>query len=127
MGVAGEVLSQGSPSKERENITVDENARSDLATCLNRLVAEAAERLAKAVEKARPSDLAEFYSKLFPEKPSPTPPIASVLAQHVRSELEPEEIVDLWNVVFPEDRHVWYNEETNAIPRSTEDVTPAAR
>ena len=26
--------------------------------------------------------------------------------------IEAEEIVDLWNVVFPEDHNVWYNEET---------------
>ena len=29
--------------------------------------------------------------------------------------LEAEEIVGLWNVVFPEDRNVWYDDETKAI------------
>jgi hypothetical protein len=76
---------------------------------------EAAERLAEGVEQAKPSHLAEFYSELFPEKPAPTAPVASDIAKHIRSGLEPEELVDLWNVVFPEDRHVWYNEETNSI------------
>jgi hypothetical protein len=76
---------------------------------------EAAEKLAKCVENARPSDLVEFYDELFPETPSPTHPVASELAEHVRSELEPEEIVDLWNVVFPDDHDVWYNEETKEI------------
>jgi hypothetical protein len=76
---------------------------------------EAAEKLAKCVEKAKPSDLVEIYLELFPKEPAPTNPVASDLAKHVRSELEPEEIVDLWNVVFPDDYHVWYNEETNEI------------
>ncbi len=76
---------------------------------------EAAERLAEGVEKANPSDLAEFYSELFPEELSPTPPVASDIAKHIRSGLEPEELVDLWNVVFPEDRHVSYDQEANMI------------
>jgi len=76
---------------------------------------EAAEKLAQCVEKAKPSDLVEIYLELFPKGPAPTNPVASDLAKHVRSELEPEEIVDLWNVVFPDDYHVWYNEETDEI------------
>jgi hypothetical protein len=76
---------------------------------------EAAEKLAEGVEKAKPSNLAEIYAELFPEKPSSTPPVASDIAKHIRNGLEAEEIVDLWNVVFPEDRHVWYDEEAKAI------------
>jgi hypothetical protein len=83
---------------------------------------EAAEKLAKGVEKAKPSDLAEIYSELFPEKPSTRPPVASDIANHVRSGLEAEEIVDLWNVVFPADRNVWYNEEDKAIHYNEEVV-----
>jgi hypothetical protein len=77
--------------------------------------AEAAERLAASVEKAKPSALAEIYSELFPERPPAPSPVASEIARHIRSGLEAEEIVDLWNVVFPADRHVWYDEETEAI------------
>ncbi len=77
--------------------------------------AEATERLAKVVEMARPTDLAEFYAELFPEKPPAAPPSAADLARHIRGGLEPEEIVDLWNVVFPADRNVWYNEEDDMI------------
>jgi hypothetical protein len=64
--------------------------------------AEAAERLAVGVERAKPSDLPEIYAELFP-------------ARHIRGGLAAEEMVDLWNVVFPEDRNVWYDEETRAI------------
>jgi len=76
---------------------------------------EAAEKLAKGVEKAKPGDLGEIYSELFPENPAPSHLVASEIAEHVRRGLEAEEIVDLWNVVFPEDRYVWYDEEAKAI------------
>jgi hypothetical protein len=84
--------------------------------------AEAAEKLAKGVETAKASHLPEIYSELFPERPSPTRVVASDLAEHIRSGLEPEEIVDLWNVVFPEDRHVWYDEEAKEIRYNEEMV-----
>ncbi len=77
--------------------------------------AEAAEKLARRVERAKPSDLPEIYSELFPEVSSPALPVASEIAKHIRSGLEAEEIVDLWNVVFPEDHNVWYDEEAKAI------------
>jgi len=77
--------------------------------------AEAAEKLVKGVEQAKPTNLAEIYSELFPEKPPPVSLEASAIAKYIRSGLEAEEIVDLWNVVFPEDRNVWYDEETKAI------------
>jgi hypothetical protein len=77
--------------------------------------ADAAEKLAKGVEMARPTALAEIYSEFVPEWPSLTSPVASDIAKHIRNGLEPEEIVDLWNIVFPEDRNVWYNEETKVV------------
>lgn len=76
---------------------------------------EAAEKLASGVERAKASDLPEIYSELFPERSSPALPVASEIAKYIRSGLEAEEIVDLWNVVFPEDHNVWYDEEAKAI------------
>lgn len=76
---------------------------------------EATEKLAESVEMAKPSDLAEIYAELFPDKPADRTPSARDLAGHVRNGLEAEEIVDLWNVVFPADRNVWYDEEKNEI------------
>ncbi len=81
---------------------------------------EAAERLAKEVEQA--TALSEIYAELFPEKPAMVTPTAADLAQHVRSGLEAEELVDLWNVVFPADRNVWYDEEDEKIHYNEEAV-----
>jgi hypothetical protein len=53
----------------------------------------AAEKLAHVVEKAKPSDLQEIYTELFPDKHSQVPLVASEIAKHVRSGLEAEEIV----------------------------------
>jgi len=76
---------------------------------------DATERLARVVERAKPSDLREIYAELFPEEPSSTLPAASDMARHIRSGLAAEELVDLWNVVFPADRNVWYDEVMKAI------------
>lgn len=76
---------------------------------------EATERLAKGVEEAKPTALAEIFAELFPEKPVAPVPSAAHLAQHVRNGLEAEELVDLWNVLFPADRNVWYDEEDEKI------------
>jgi hypothetical protein len=83
---------------------------------------EAAERLAKAVEKSKPTSLAEIYAELFPERPVAAQPSAADVAKHVRTGLEAEEIVDLWNVVFPADRNVWHDEEDGKIHYNEEAV-----
>ncbi|MEX0793718.1 MAG: hypothetical protein WD045_11310 [Pirellulaceae bacterium] len=83
---------------------------------------EAAQRLAKGVEAARPSALTEIYAELFPEKVATTNPSATDLARYVQSGLEAEELVDLWNVVFPEDRNVWYDEEEAKIHYNEESL-----
>jgi len=83
---------------------------------------EAAQRLAKCVEQAKPSTLTEIYAELFPEKTADVTPSATDLARHVQSGLEAEELVDLWNVVFPDDRNVWYDEEEAKIHYNEESL-----
>lgn len=83
---------------------------------------QAVEQLAMAVEKAKPTVLPEIYDELYPEKPKGHLPSADELARLVRSGLEPETLVDLWNVVFPADRNVWYNEEDELIHYNEEVV-----
>lgn len=76
---------------------------------------DAAEKLADVVAKAKPGELAEIYGELHPEEPIPSPLKADEIARHVRYGLEAEEVVDLWNVIFPGDRNVWYDEESGEI------------
>jgi hypothetical protein len=76
---------------------------------------EATEKLAKVVETAKASTLVEIYAELYPEKPAPDSVKSADIVRHIRNGIAAEEVVDLWNVVFPEDHHVWYNEETKAI------------
>lgn len=83
---------------------------------------QAAEKLAVVVEKAKPTAVAEIHAELFPEKPTAALPSASDLAQHIRGGLEAEEIVDLWNVMFPADRNVWYDELEDKIHYNEEAV-----
>jgi hypothetical protein len=83
---------------------------------------QAVEKLAEIVEQAKPTTLAEIYAELFPEKPSAAPLSAVNLVRHIRCGLEAEEIVDLWNVVFPADHNVWYDEEADNIHYNEESV-----
>jgi hypothetical protein len=82
---------------------------------------EAIEKLARAVEAAASDTLADIYTEVFPERQAPEvagakgKAVADDLARHIRNGLAPEEIVDLWNVVFPADRHVHYDEEEGII------------
>ncbi len=82
---------------------------------------EATERLAKVVEMAKQSTLGEVYAELFPEAPASPLPSAGDMARYIRDGLEAEEIVDLWNVVFPGDRNVRYDEEAKEV-RYNEDM-----
>lgn len=76
---------------------------------------EAAERLAKVVETARPTILSEIKAELFPEKPAAGALSAADLVKYVRTDIEAEELVSLWNVVFPADRNVRYDEVDEKI------------
>ena len=79
---------------------------------------EAIARLIRAVEAMPPDDLLEFYNELFPEAPKSevTPPgdgssDRQRIVEHLNRGVEIEEILDLWNVAFPEDRAVYYDDE----------------
>ena len=71
--------------------------------------------------------LVEIFSELFPRKKRPdvsgpkAKAVTEELARHVRAGLEPEEITDLWSVVFPADRHVYYDEETEVVRYNEEE------
>ncbi|RCS55918.1 hypothetical protein DTL42_00570 [Bremerella cremea] len=76
---------------------------------------EASELLAQGIEKAKPTVLREINAELFPEEVANKTRTVSELTSHVRGGLTAEELVDLWNVVFPAHRNVWYDEEDMKI------------
>jgi hypothetical protein len=84
--------------------------------------AQAIERLMQAVEDAHPDDLVEIYNELFPGDPigedearRDRTALVRRIVDHIRNGLQPEEIVDLWNVIFPEHSGVWFDDEENRI------------
>lgn len=89
---------------------------------------DAMEQLALAVEKAAPEDLVEIFAELFPAKSPPdvsetkSAAVALELARHIRTGIEPEEVVDLWNVVFPSARNVYYDEEDRALRQDEQEL-----
>lgn len=82
-------------------------------------LAHAIEKLAKAVEQATPDDLVEYYAELYPaavrRKADQTEGLAQELAEHIRTGIEPEEVADLWNVVFPDGSYFYYDEEEEGL------------
>ncbi len=83
---------------------------------------KAVSRLSEAIKKAQPDDLVEIYNELFPEKPTtearatedPSALVDSIIA-HIGRGLEVEEILDLWNVIFPMHHRVWFDEDEDLI------------
>jgi hypothetical protein len=84
---------------------------------------EAIERLAGAVERIQPEDIPGLYSELHPYKPVPTGLSAAKMAAFVRNKLTEGEIADLWQFLFPQDRNIWYNEETDEVHYNEEQLS----
>lgn len=83
---------------------------------------EAVERMSAEISQFGYDDLVEVHNELFPASPESTDSgqvdcdeVLAGITRHIQGSLEVEEIVDLWNVVFPKDRNVWYDEETESI------------
>lgn len=94
-------------------------------------VPAASEKLTHAVEDMHADDLLQVYNELFPDEPATeddayddVTPLVEQVVDHIGRGLEPEEVVDLWNVVFPKDREVYFNEEENLL-HFAEDEQPA--
>jgi hypothetical protein len=82
----------------------------------------AVELLTDAVKSAQADDLVEIHYELFPEQPISgeeagrnRPAVVNQILDHIRNGLEAEEIVDLWNVVFPEHWGVSFDEEEGRL------------
>jgi len=79
----------------------------------------AVERLTRIVEdKFGPDELLEVYNELFDEAPytseeahdDPTQ-ISEQLVDHINGGLDPEDLLQAWNLICPHDRQVWYDED----------------
>jgi hypothetical protein len=84
---------------------------------------KALELLTKEVqEKLGTDELLEVYNEVFPDDPhtelevreDPTPLIEQ-LVHHVISGLEIDEVIDLWGLIFPKHRNVWYDDEEERL------------
>jgi len=88
----------------------------------------AVEALTAEVRKARPDDLVEIHNELFPREPTTEKAaerdlrsLTAKILNHIEKGLEVEEILDLWRVVFPDAREVWYDEEKNRLHYQTDE------
>ena len=83
---------------------------------------QAVQRLVPEIASMGPGDLAEVYNELFPTEPTTLEQarqnrsrVLGRVNDHINQGLYPEEIVSLWNVVFPKDYRVSYDEEIDVI------------
>lgn len=83
---------------------------------------EAVSRMSAAIKASGSDDLVEVHNELFPEAPHSADEtnldvneLMTGIRSRIQSGLATEEIVDLWNVVFPGDRNVWYDDETDSV------------
>ena len=88
---------------------------------------EAVERLIQEVRDMTLDDLLDFHDELFPEEPKvrqDKQPDMGLIRRKVLDYLgrgiEVEEILDLWNVAFPEAWNVTYDDESQTIGYSVE-------
>ena len=83
---------------------------------------DAVRRLAAEIKKFAWDDLVEAHNELLPfapvsvdSDPQDSKKVKSTILTRVADGLEAEEIIDLWNVVFPADHNVWYDEEQQCV------------
>jgi hypothetical protein len=90
---------------------------------------EAVETLSQKVNQIPVDELQEVFAELFPDSGPPSQRAALVqpIVARVRQGLEGEEIVDLWNVLFPEYRTVWFDESDDCIHFGEEHEESAAQ
>jgi hypothetical protein len=84
---------------------------------------QALELLAHEVrEKFGADEVLEVYNELFPDHPYPqekahedVTPLIEQLVDYFNSGLEIDEVVDLWGLIFPRHRNIWYDEEVEGV------------
>ena len=83
---------------------------------------DAVSRLTATIQSLGPDYLSDVYNELFPEGPSRPTEVAASLAKYqklifdyIDKGLEVEEILSLWGLLFPRDRRVQFDDETDEI------------
>jgi hypothetical protein len=73
-------------------------------------------------EKLGADELLEVYNELFPDNPytaeeahEDLTPLIEQVVDHVKSRLEIDEITDLWGLIFPRHRNIWYDDEEERL------------
>jgi hypothetical protein len=81
-------------------------------------------------EKFGADELLEVYNEVFPDHPyteeqarEDSGPLIEQLVEHINGGLEIDQITDLWRVICPRHRNVWYNEEEERIHYNEEEET----
>lgn len=81
---------------------------------------EAIKRMLQEIETFPEYDVVEIYNDLFPRTPVKVAEVIGerdrllkVIVDYVHRGLELDETIDLWNVVFPEEPTLYWDEEEN--------------
>jgi len=76
-------------------------------------------------EKLGTDELLEVYNEVFPDNPYTAEevkedswPLIEQLVDHINGGLEIDEVMDLWGLIFPKHRNVWYDDEEEPVPAS---------
>ena len=81
------------------------------------------ELLTTAVEdELHADDLLQVHNELFPDDPSSqeevnedVAPVTKKIVNYINSDLAVEDLLDLWNLIYPRHRHVWYDDQAETF------------
>jgi hypothetical protein len=84
-------------------------------------------------EKLGADELLEVYNEAFSddsytaeEVEEDSGPLIEQLVDHINGGLEIDEVMDLWGLIFPKHRNVWYDDEEERIHYNEEpEVVPS--
>jgi hypothetical protein len=81
----------------------------------------------EAQDKLGADELLEVYNEVFPDDPytaeeveEDCSPLIEQLVDYINGGLEIDEVMDLWRLIFPKHRNVWYDDEEERIHYSEE-------
>jgi hypothetical protein len=95
---------------------------------------QALELLTNEVREKLPADeVLEVYNELFPDKPyteeeaqEDVTPLIEELVDHIHREQGIDEVMELWGLIIPKHRNIWYDEEEDRIHYNEESEAVSA-